>query len=413
MKDVEYLIGNDEIVSLPLKAYSHEVLDFAAELSGTIMKAKDVRNYPDLVSFAFWCRKGNIEKLKEGCDDNEVRLGRGLAFHIAPGNIPVNFAFTYMFGLLAGCANIVRLPSRSFPQTDMLVDIIREVLKNHPEVQKRTAFVRYPSDSEATAEFCKRADARMMWGGDATVSKIKAFEAKPRCVDVAFPDRYSLAVVNAEAVNKADGSELKKLAENFYNDTYLMDQNACSSPQLILWTGGTSRDGEVDEGVIDSAQEKFWNAVYAEAERRYFLQDAIGVDKYTKLCQDAIDYGDMIEKTERQGNLLYRVRLGSVDDRLENLRGKAGYFYEYVINGKNIINGIDEELCDKIRETVNEKYQTLTYYGFDPEELRSYVIDNKLRGIDRIVPVGKALDIGVIWDGYDLVRVLSRIVSLL
>ena len=39
------------------------------------------------------------------------------------------------------------------------------------------------------------------------------------------------------------------------------------------------------------------------------------------------------------------------------------------------------------------------------------VIDNRLRGIDRIVPVGRAMDIGIIWDGYDIISMLSRIVQ--
>ena len=39
------------------------------------------------------------------------------------------------------------------------------------------------------------------------------------------------------------------------------------------------------------------------------------------------------------------------------------------------------------------------------------VVAARLRGIDRIVPVGKAMDIGVFWDGHDLVRELSRIVK--
>ena len=28
-----------------------------------------------------------------------------------------------------------------------------------------------------------------------------------------------------------------KITKKFYNDTYLVDQNACSSPHLILWLG--------------------------------------------------------------------------------------------------------------------------------------------------------------------------------
>ena len=33
-------------------------------------------------------------------------------------------------------------------------------------------------------------------------------------------------------------------------------------------------------------------------------------------------------------------------------------------------------------------------------------------GIDRIVPVGQALDIGLVWDGYNIDKFLTRIIDL-
>ena len=53
----------------------------------------------------------------------------------------------------------------------------------------------------------------------------------------------------------------------------------------------------------------------------------------------------------------------------------------------------------------------MTYFGADKSQLLDFVVKNRLLGIDRIVPVGKALDIDVIWDGYDIVRSLSRIID--
>jgi hypothetical protein len=47
----------------------------------------------------------------------------------------------------------------------------------------------------------------------------------------------------------------------------------------------------------------------------------------------------------------------------------------------------------------------------DADHLVDRIIAAGLPGIDRVVPVGKALDIGVIWDGYDLIRSMSRIVA--
>jgi len=47
----------------------------------------------------------------------------------------------------------------------------------------------------------------------------------------------------------------------------------------------------------------------------------------------------------------------------------------------------------------------------DKSTLLSFVIDNRLSGIDRIVPVGSALNISVVWDGYDVIGTLSRIID--
>lgn len=390
MNGVEYLAGRQEVSNEPLAVYSDEVLSFLSDLSGKLLHDPQTRAYPDVTAFAFWCRKGNLQKLKEGCTDGENRLGRGLAFHVTPSNVPVNFAFSFAFSLLAGNGNIVRVPSKDFPQVRLICNAIEQILPKHPEIEGRTAFVRYQANQEITEAFCSGADARLIWGGDRTVQTVRNCLAKPKCIDLAFADRYSFCVLNGEKVIQADEKTLLKLAEGFYNDTYLMDQNACSSPQLVLWTNGSP-----------AARERFWNAVETYTADRYDLQDMTAVDKYTQLCEDAVEHPE-VEKAVRQGgNLLYRLELSKLPEEIgANLRGRGGYFYETDLSAL-------EEICP----IVNEKYQTLTYFGIKPERLKKMVIDNHLRGIDRIVPVGKAMDIGVIWDGYDIVRMLSRIVQ--
>lgn len=388
LNGVEYVIGTADIVNAPIRVYDDTACAFIAELSAEILKSPLARTYPDLSALAFWGRKANLQKLKEAFGDTAGRLGRGLCFHIAPSNIPVNFAFTYLFGLLAGNANIVRLPSKTFPQIDALCALMKKVLSKYPEIEKRTAFVRYPRSDEITTEFCKIADARMIWGGDKTIENIKALPASPRCVDIAFADRYSLAMIDGEAVLKADAEHMKRLAENFYNDTWLMDQNACSSPQIILWIN----DGE-------EVRAKFWNAALAVAEAKYALQDAVSVDKYTLFCTEAV-VNDNAESFTRNGNLLYREEVKALTPDIINHRGKGGYFFEHALADLS-------ELC----AVITEKFQTITYFGIDAVKLCEELIAANVRGIDRIVPVGKAMDIDVIWDGHDLVRELSRIVS--
>ena len=60
---------------------------------------------------------------------------------------------------------------------------------------------------------------------------------------------------------------------------------------------------------------------------------------------------------------------------------------------------------------LNEKYQTLAYFGFDPVDLRTELIAGLAYGVDRIVPIGTTLEFSLNWDGYDLIDILSRTID--
>ena len=376
----------------PRKVFDESVVAFLDELSSMLMKSPVTRQYPDLMSFAFYIRKANLLKIKNTTLQLQLststHLGRGLCFHIAPSNIPINFAFSWVFSLLAGNANIVRLPSKEFPQVTALIGVVDKLLAQPANSGLRTSnlFVRYPrTDNETTARYSAMADCRMIWGGDRTIAEIRTLPTKPRCVDIAFADRYSVAIIDGEAVLSADDEKIARLANDFYNDTYLVDQNACSSPQLILW-----------EHDSPSARERFWSAVRDFAATRYQLQDAVAVDKYTALCEDAVG-NSKLAGVSREGNLLYRLELSALEPAQIERRGKGGYFYEYALDARRDFFDI-----------VTEKVQTVTYFGINARSLAEDIAASRLRGIDRIVPIGKALDIGAIWDGHDLICELSR-----
>ena len=69
--------------------FSDEVVEFLNALSGAILKDVKSRIYPDAITFAFFCRKANVLKMKEQYTDDTLRLGRGILFHIAPSNVPI------------------------------------------------------------------------------------------------------------------------------------------------------------------------------------------------------------------------------------------------------------------------------------------------------------------------------------
>lgn len=380
-----------QVDNRPMRAFDGAVVELLAEVSADLIKSPISRLYPDLMAFAFYIRKANLLKLKEQFGALDGRLGRGLCFHVAPANIPVNFAFSWVFSLLAGNANVVRLPSKGFSQVTALLEVIQRHLSQAPELARRNAFVRYPrANVETTAAYSAAADCRMIWGGDKTIASIRALPSKPRCVDIAFADRYSVGMINGAAIEAADEATLARLAQDFYNDTYLMDQNACSSPQLILWENDSA-----------AAREKFWGAVLALAEKKYQLQDAVAVDKYTTFCEEAAGNA-ALKAIVRSGNLLTRAEYASLNPPLDLTahRGKAGLFFEYALANRQ-----------EFFSVVTEKYQTITQFGVDVVRLREEIVAVNLRGIDRIVPFGKAMDIGAVWDGHELVRELSRVIA--
>jgi hypothetical protein len=361
---------------------------FLNDLSVELRSHNDSSAYPDVIAFAFWCRKANIAKLKTDFKNGETRLGLGVVLHITPSNVPVNFAFSFVFGLLSGNANIVRVPSKPFPQIGIICEAIDKLFaaNKYKEIKAMTSFIKYEQNDEITGMFSANCNARMIWGGDVTIKNVRKLPIPERCVDIAFSDRYSLCVIDTLSIVKLDKDKLLKLSENFYNDTYLMDQNACSSPHLIVWKGKGNEE----------LKESFWKAVHNTVKEKYQLADINVIDKYTLLCKDAIELKG-IRSFKKHDNLVYRIQLEKVSDNIHSVRGKFGHFYEYETDDINSITHI-----------INSKYQTLTYFGVNKLELLNFVVKNRLPGVDRIVPVGKALEMDIIWDGYDIVRSLSR-----
>ena len=60
--------------------------------------------------------------------NRDSRLGWGTVLHIAPANIPVNFAFSFLMGFLSGNINYVRVPTTPYPQVDLIVGAIDDIL---------------------------------------------------------------------------------------------------------------------------------------------------------------------------------------------------------------------------------------------------------------------------------------------
>ena len=78
---------------------------------------------------------------------------------------------------------------------------------------------------------------------------------------------------------------------------------------------------------------------------------------------------------------------------------QAPYFFEYEA----------KELSD-IAPIMNKPCQTLSYYGLDGHKIQRFIINEGFRGGDRVVPIGKTMDLTFKWDGFDMIENMSRYV---
>ena len=155
------------------------------------------------------------------------------------------------------------------------------------------------------------------------------------------------------------GFESVYMTGSQHNDTFLFDQNACSSPHLILWLG---KDHQ-------SASKKFWEQLSSIAKSKYKLEASSNIDKIMKLHEDSAKLQN-IKNIYKMNNYIYRVQLKKLSENLHKLRGKWGYFYEYYLKNLNIIT-----------KFINTNFQTITYYGVKKSDMVDFAKNNNYKSV--------------------------------
>ena len=391
-KEIKNLLNNNLINERPDVPFNSLVCNFFDELSKYILKNKKAKKYSDLMTFAFWCRLSNLQSMQSKILSQDHRIGLGIIFHIAPSNVPINFAFSLAFGMLTGNSNIIKMSSKKFPQNDLLCSFIKTLFKKkkYLDLKNNNLIIQYESkNKKITSEISNLCDGRIIWGGDKTINEIKKISTMPHNRDITFSDKYSICLIKAKNIIKLKKNELIKLISNFYNDTYFIDQNACSSPHLICWLGSNND--------IEIAQKKFWDNLLIFLKKKYLLEEIQSMDKYNKLHTDIIDYKKHLINFQNYENYIYVLNIKNFPKDVSKLRGKYGYFFQYKSNN-----------IKYLKKIINSKFQTLTYFGLDKDEIVKFILDNRIKGVDRIIPIGNSLDIGFHWDGYDIEKILTR-----
>jgi len=291
-------------------------------------------------------------------------------------------------GMLAGNANIVRLPSKEFEQTEQICHLIASLLceEQFADIAGRLCLIKYSHNKGITDSLSAMCSSRVIWGGDSTVFEVRQSPLPSRANEITFPDRYSICVIHADKYLSEYDSE--KTARDFFNDTYLTDQNACTSPRVIVWLG-TERE---------KAKQVFWNTLLKRLDT-YELHPVQTMNKLSSFYRFAADAKCSLVSIKDYK--MMRIAVEKLDERVLDCLENSGYFYEY-----------DAETLDEILPLCGRKCQTLSYIGFNANELQRFIMDAAPFGIDRIVPVGRTMDFSLVWDGRDLIRELSRVVAI-
>jgi len=385
--------------SKPLPPFDPLVVEFIDGVSKSVLLDPVMSRMPEMAAVAHWMRKAHILELcrafqqKKG---NRVWVGRGMVLHFAPSNVDSIFLYSWFLSMLVGNANVVRLSHRRGAEVQFLLEKINRLLEraDFEPIRLRSLILAYDHDDSMTERLSQSCEVRVLWGGDESVRRLRAIAMNPLGTELVFPSRFSLALLNAEQVSCADDGALVRLAAQFCNDAYWFDQMACSSPRLIVWVG--------QDSACETAKQVFWNKVRKETEKRNVeYPEVVGIDKLvTAYVSAGLGFSDSVEPG-LTGNISRVHVAAGADPDFRKLECGGGFFFEAEIPN---LKGLPELL--------SARDQTLSYFGFRPEELGEITPIFPARAVDRIVPIGSALTFNTTWDGWDLLQTFSREIDL-
>jgi hypothetical protein len=375
-----------------LTPFAEPIKQLCRVLSRGLLSAPEVRQHPQLVALGYWLRPAALKTLEErfraGVPAGTIAVPRGLAFHLPPANVDTLFVYSWLLSLCVGNANLIRLPEEPTPPVALLLGQIGRALEA-AGLDGHDMIVTYPRDDRITGALSELVDVRCVWGGDAKVRHIHALPLSPHGIEIGFADRFSMAALRSQAVLDLDPEQRHALVEKFYNDVFWFDQMGCASPRIVFWVGSPE--------LGRMASYSFFKALKEIIEKKGYR-----VELGTVLGRLGYAYRSILDlpvsRLELHRNELYVLTLDQAVDFRETVFG-AGTLMQVAL----------DRLADLVGFVVR-KDQTLTQFGFASDELEALVRTLNGRGLDRIVPVGRALDFHHVWDGMDLLRQFSRLV---
>ncbi|GAA3234760.1 acyl-CoA reductase [Dactylosporangium siamense] len=433
---VERLLAEitDEPAGGRLTVGDERVREFLIAFSRRLLKPDLARRHPELGSLGFFLRKGELARAVERLGDGvagQRRAPRGLVLHFPPANVDTIFVYSWALSALAGNHNIVRVSARAAGAAQAVLEALNDVLAEaHPAIAQTQRMITYDRDDALTGALIGACDLRVLWGGDQSVTELRGHPIRPLARDLAFPDRSSFAAIRVAGWQASTREQRRAAVDGFANDLYWFDQAACSSPRDLFWIapttvtaaaptadevtadaptadGVTADAGAADTGAADARSADAVTTARAEfdellaevvARRGWGVDPAMAVEKH--VATYGLAASGAATKVRFNGNAVANVSLAGLGDVQRRWLG-AGTICHLTVGS-----------LAELAPAIQRKDQTLSHYGFTMSELDDFVTTLAGRGIDRIVPFGRALTFAGTWDGLDLLHEFTRIITI-
>lgn len=370
----------------PLTAGDERTLNFLNTLSKRIAKEPTLRKDPAYAALSFWLRKASISRILK--ENNVEQLSSlyslrpvGVVFHLCPSNVDTMFFYSLTLSLLGGNKNIIRVSSRlEDSSVFLLFDLINAVSKekDFELFSEYINIISYERNDEINELFSSLADARVIWGGDKTIEQFKQYKTKYRVKDLYFTDRTSLSLIKVETFITDEEAHVD-LCKRLYTDIYTFDQMGCSSPHCIFLVGTEENNAQY--------LKKLYTTISRMAEEVYERDiSSMASFKLNKSVEDIL--GGISQSVLHENNYFVMADL-----KTEDIPHSCGMGYTYY-------KSLNQQ--EELLSFINEKVQTLGTAGFSKEEMKDLVAKCPPNAVDRVVPIGKALEFDYIWDGYNI-----------
>jgi hypothetical protein len=312
----------------------------------------------------------------------------GLVGHWPAGNIEIQPVLSLTCALLGGNSCLVRVPSG-------LVEPTRQLMRKLESVDRAgllTRRIALLSFDHARADLheamARTVDGAMIWGGAEAVAQVRALPFPHRARVAVFGPRLSVAALDAGVWN--DPVERPAWCQRIARDVWQFDQQACSSPQVLLLERGAG--GEVREFVAELKQA-------FEAENRAHPRRQIHPALASAIC------------LARAPWLLNEVGHQACFPQPPDwtlLLGEGGDI-PTPTQGRTLSVLMEDDLLDPIAR-FDGAVQTLGLAVSDAGREAVLAQAAGRRGVDRIVKPGRMHVFGSPWDGVDLIRPMVRVV---